>query len=53
MIHARIQEFPSGGFILHVRDHENSEEGGWMGVYILYQKNALFLQNFFKRLWSG
>ena len=24
-----------------------------MGVYILYQKNALFPKNFFKRLWSG
>ena len=39
-------------FILHVRDHENSEVSFWMGVYILYQKNALFPQNFFKRLWS-
>ena len=29
-------------FILHVRDHENSEQGEWMGVCILYENNALF-----------
>ena len=42
-----------GLFILHVRDLENSEKGGWMGVYILYQMNASFPKSFFKRIWSG